>query len=121
MRKKVLIAVPLALVLGVLAARLPVERHSAEFPEFVERWDYRMVRVQGEPAGTLLVRISHSDHRRMDDAAREQRAREIAELIADRRNDSADPIVVELQWSWHSDLLTRHGKQRFAFARSALN
>ena len=121
MRKSnILVLVLLVVALAAVAGRLPVERTTAEFPELHDNWDYRIVRVSEDPS-SVVVRVSHSSHARMTEDERAERARSVASVVAARRPAAAGPIVIELAWTWHSDLLTKFGSSRYAFARGELD
>ncbi|NLG63076.1 MAG: hypothetical protein GX539_12615 [Candidatus Cloacimonetes bacterium] len=110
----------LVVVAGAMAGRLPVERTADRFPELAERWDYRVVRVT-ERAGSTHVSVTHASHARMTEEERAERARQVAAAVAARRAGFATPMVVELSWTWHSDLMTKHGSSRFTFGRTQLD
>jgi hypothetical protein len=109
-------AIILVAVVGLAIAagsRLPVKREIANYPELNERFGYRIVRVVAVGMDTTRVRLAHPEHRRLDEERQLARAHEIADLMRTANPTLADQaLVVELAWTWRSDLVSRRTSVR---------
>jgi hypothetical protein len=108
-------------VVAVLAgAGLPVERGVTRYPELRESFGYRFVRVAAVTEDTTRVRVTHASHRELAEADLSARAQAIADVV--RAADPAladDALVVELAWTWRSDLVSRRSSVRHIVPRVA--
>ncbi len=115
MRTYLIAAAALAAVL--LGGRLPVERDIERFPDLRERFGYTSLRLSQPQDDTALLQLNDTRHRELDENELLARALEVAGIVRSGTPELADKVVlVELGWTWHSDLYTRRQSVRHAFA-----
>jgi len=89
-------------------ATLPMEGDAADYPELTERFGYRLMHVSRAGPDTTRVRLTHADHRTLSEEQQSARALKVAELMRVARPELSEKVlIVDLAWTWRSDLLSR--------------